>query len=150
VAPLPLMRETAAEISILVLSATDPANPYGAALPWPQRNDNRLPGRAAGAQVILINGELTAFLSRAEKSLLTFLPKEESLAAKYHAGIAKVLADLIRLGKRRALYLTEIDGEPPEKSALAQALLREGFVAYPGGWQFKIRNAEGNLTQSTQ
>ncbi len=122
-----------------MLAATDPANPYGAALPWPERSDHRLPGRSAGAQVILINGFLAAYLMRGEKSLLTFFNREDPAYLSYAEGVAKALADEVKTGKRRAIYLTEIDGEAPEKSLLAPALLREGFVAYPQGWQCKVR-----------
>jgi ATP-dependent Lhr-like helicase len=133
------LREEPEERTVRLLAATDPANPYGAALPWPERNDNRLPGRSAGAQVILINGHLAAYLMRGEKSLLTFFDRENPDCQAYAEGVARALADEVKSNKRRAVYLTEIDGEPPEKSLLAAALLREGFVAYPQGWQFKIR-----------
>jgi ATP-dependent Lhr-like helicase len=133
------VREEPEERTIRMLAATDPANPYGAALPWPERSDHRLPGRSAGAQVILINGFLAAYLMRGEKSLLTFFNREDPAYLSYAEGVAKALADEVKTGKRRAIYLTEIDGEAPEKSLLAPALLREGFVAYPQGWQFKVR-----------
>ncbi len=76
-----------------VLAAMDPANPYGAALPWPWPDDGRdgaRPQRAAGAQVILHDGNLLGYLGRTEKDLLTFLPewlhRLEPLGARAGAG----------------------------------------------------------------
>ena len=48
----------------VVLAAADPANPYGAALPWPARRREHRPGRKAGALVVLVDGELVWFLER--------------------------------------------------------------------------------------
>ena len=61
----------------LVLAATDPANPYGAALPWPDRPGGR-PSRAAGAYVVLVDGEPAAYLERGGRSLVTFPAAEPS------------------------------------------------------------------------
>lgn len=130
-------REPEDQPGIVVLAAADPANPYGATLPWPIREDNRIPGRAAGAMVILINGELAAYFGRSEKMLLTFLNVAEMDQQRYSEGVARALADLVRHGHRRAIFITQIDGLPPGESRLAPDLQREGFVAYSQGWQFK-------------
>ena len=53
-----------------MLAATDPAQPYGAALPWPESSGR--PARAAGAYVVLVDGECAAYLERGGRSLLTF------------------------------------------------------------------------------
>ena len=57
---------------VLVLAAADPANPYGAALPWPRRDDNdRRPfQRAAGAYVALVDGEPVLYLERGGKTAI--------------------------------------------------------------------------------
>jgi ATP-dependent Lhr-like helicase len=135
------LRALPEEPLVIVLSATDPANPYGATLPWPTRTDNFLPGRVAGARVILVNGELAAYLGKGQRSLYTFLSAENDQQILID-GIVRGLADLVESGKRRALYLTEIDGGAPGNSQLSAALLREGFISYSGGWQ-KI--ASGSL-----
>ena len=53
-----------------VLSAVDPANPYGAALPWPERG----PTRSAGGLVVLVDGLLSAHLTRGGRTLTVFDP----------------------------------------------------------------------------
>ena len=55
-----------------VLAATDPANAYGAALPWPALavDVSHRPGRKAGAVVVMVDGELVLYLERGGKSLL--------------------------------------------------------------------------------
>ena len=60
-----------AEPGAVVLAACDPANPYGAALPWPEREGHR-PGRKAGALVVLVGGELIFYVERGGKTLLSF------------------------------------------------------------------------------
>ena len=60
-----------------MLAATDPANPYGAALPWPTRQGEReghRPGRKAGALVVLVDGALAVYVERGGKTLLSFEP----------------------------------------------------------------------------
>jgi ATP-dependent Lhr-like helicase len=120
-------------LRLTILAATDPANPYGATLPWPARNDHFIAGRTAGARVILINGELAAYLGKGQHSLYTYFPS--SNANILIDGIARALAEIVESGKRRALYLTEIDGLPPANSPLSEALQKEGFIAYSGGYQ---------------
>ena len=77
----------------LVLAATDPANPYGAAIPWPEKEGRRLE-RAAGAQVILHEGRLLAFLGRTSKTLLTFLPSEEPERSRQVALLARQVVEV--------------------------------------------------------
>ncbi|MDR0483572.1 MAG: DEAD/DEAH box helicase [Cellulomonadaceae bacterium] len=60
-----------AEGHAVLLAATDPANPYGAALPWPGLSEHR-PGRKAGAVVVLVNGDLVLFMERGGKTVLSF------------------------------------------------------------------------------
>ncbi|MGI8784885.1 MAG: DEAD/DEAH box helicase [Acidobacteriota bacterium] len=129
------LRESADKPLTYVLAATDPANPYGAALSWPARADNRSVGRFAGALVILVDGSLAAYLGKGERTLLTFLREEDPAAEWVSRAIAEALADLVVSGRRRAVWITEIDGKPPGKSALAGALEQHGFRAGSQGWQ---------------
>jgi ATP-dependent Lhr-like helicase len=110
----------------IILAATDPANPYGAALPWPEREGAR-PGRAAGAQVILHNGHLAAWIGRTEKTLLTFLPEAEPERGECAEAITRALAELVEEGRRRAVLISKVDGAAPQDSALAEYLSRAGF-----------------------
>ncbi|HEU4580920.1 MAG TPA: helicase-related protein, partial [Polyangiaceae bacterium] len=131
------LREPRAEAPPVVLAATDPANPYGAALPWPD-NDVR-PQRAAGAQVVLWEGSLIAYLGRREKTLLTFLPAEEPERTRAARHIAAALAGLVDGALRRAIILATIDGRPARESALGETLRQAGFVAVGEG--FVLRGA---------
>src|SRR4029078_406505 len=78
----------------IVLAATDPANPYGAALSWPERSDDARPARTAGARVILRNGHLIGYLNRSGEQLLTFLPDDEPQRSKVQAAIIDAIAGL--------------------------------------------------------
>ncbi|MCA9755549.1 MAG: DEAD/DEAH box helicase [Candidatus Eisenbacteria bacterium] len=122
------LREAGAstEPSPYVLAATDPANPYGAALRWPETTGAR-PGRVAGAQVVLHEGRLLAYIGRTERSLLTFLPEVEPERSAAARVLAATLSGLPAKGRNRALTVTKIDGEDPAKSFLAQFLEEEGF-----------------------
>jgi ATP-dependent Lhr-like helicase len=131
------LREPRAEAPPVVLAATDPANPYGAALPWPE-TDVR-PQRAAGAQVVLWEGSLIAYLGRREKTLLSFLPAEEPERTRAARHIASALSGLVDGALRRAIVLATIDGQPARQSALGETLREAGFVAVGEG--FVLRGA---------
>lgn len=104
----------------LVLAATDPAQPYGAVLAWPPAESR--PTRSAGALVVLVNGEATAFVERGGRSLVTFP------AAADHPEWVEALADVVRSGRRRSMELTRLDGVPARESPLAEVLRGVGFV----------------------
>lgn len=115
----------------LVLAATDPANPFGAVLPWPEAANQGRPQRAAGASVVLADGALLGFLARGEQALLTF--------GKDEARLARALGELVDRGARKLLMLATIDGEPALASPLAPALRKERFAA---GAQGLLRKRE--------
>jgi ATP-dependent Lhr-like helicase len=105
----------------LVLAATDPAQAYGAALPWPESAGR--PARAAGALVVLVAGEPAAYLERGGHSLVTFP------AARHHHRWPEALVGLVKEGRARKLELTRIDGGPvSEAPAIAEQLRAAGFV----------------------
>jgi ATP-dependent Lhr-like helicase len=122
-----------AEARTLLLSAVDPASPYGGALPWPETASH--PGRTAGASVILRAGRLIGFLGRAERSLGTFSTEPDDLKA-----LARSLGELVDSGRRRALLLDQIDGAAPNAAPLAPHLIADGFVATSRGF---LRRALG-------
>lgn len=117
----------------LVVAATDPANPYGAALAWPDANGGR-PQRAAGAQVILQDGRLLGHLGRSERSLVTFLPEAPEARDRAARAVVRALAELAGEGRRRALLIARIDGILAEQSALAPYLREAGFTASSKGF----------------
>ncbi|MBV8516865.1 MAG: DEAD/DEAH box helicase [Acidobacteria bacterium] len=135
------MRDEPEEIERVFLAATDPANPYGAIVPWPESAvaSARTLSRSVGAHVILVNGLMAGYLSRGEKQLFLFLPEDEPSRGNVARAVAQTLASLVRDGSRRALLLGEINDEPAARSPLAPFLVEEGFVATAMGYQ--LRNA---------
>jgi ATP-dependent Lhr-like helicase len=126
------VREPPADSRVLVLAATDPANAYGAALPWPDRaGTDEPPGarpqRAAGAHVVLRDGAVIGFVGRAEKNLLTFLNRDEAARGHDADALAGALAALVDGVGRRTLLLERIDGEDAERSSFALRLAAVGF-----------------------
>ena len=125
------LREAPDEPATAVLAATDPANPYGSILPWPAREgdgaEGSRPQRAAGAHVVLVSGELAAWLGRGEQNLVTFLPREEPERSRRGRALAQALAQLVEDGRRRALLISKVDGEPVQSSNLGPLLAAAGF-----------------------
>jgi ATP-dependent Lhr-like helicase len=117
----------------VVVAATDPASPYGAALAWPETPGEARPQRAAGAHVVLRDGALVGYLGRSEKDLLTFLPAEEPERGHAAAALAGALAALVDEGRRRTLLVSRIDGEEAGRSPLAATLAGAGFTATSKG-----------------
>jgi ATP-dependent Lhr-like helicase len=133
------LREPNESAPAVVLAATDPANPYGAALPWPEGPDR--PQRAAGALVVLHDGAVLAYLARGEKSLSSFLPPRDPERARAAAVVADALRDLCDGVARRALVLASIDGNKARGHALGPALERVGFT--PVGDGYVLRHGRG-------
>ncbi|WP_199253773.1 ATP-dependent helicase [Mycolicibacterium mengxianglii] len=131
------------EMSAVALAATDPANPYGAALPWPARASDadsaHRPGRKAGALVVLVDGELVWFLERGGRSLLSFADSSETLNAA-----AAAVADLVSGGRVDGLLVERINGtavlDPSasaEHAAVSSALAGAGFSRTPRGLRLR-------------
>ena len=120
--------ERAAEGEVYVLAAADPANPYGAALPWPRRGegDRRPLQRAAGAYVVLVDGVAALYLERGGATLQT-LPISDDPAVAVTA--ARALRTLVEDGRIREMVLRKIDGEDIAVSPSRSVLIDAGFVA---------------------
>jgi ATP-dependent helicase Lhr and Lhr-like helicase len=132
------LRDTAAEPDdeevppAVVLAATDPANPYGAALPWPKTEAVRL-ARSAETHVVLVDGALAAYLGKGVKEIRTFLPKEEPACSRMARGMAFALAGWAEKTGRSAIGWARADDGPLAESPLAPFLTEAGFVrAGPG------------------
>jgi ATP-dependent Lhr-like helicase len=128
-------RESADEaLSTVVLAAADPAQPYGAALPWPRRNDEeRLPlQRVAGAYVVLVGGLPALYVERAARGLLT-LPAcdDPEVSAAALAALPSLLAPA---GPMRELRLERVDRLPVAESPLAEGLRGIGFRPTYRSW----------------
>ena len=103
----------------VVLAATDPAQPYGAALPWPPCGGR--PARAAGALVVLAGGEAVAFVERGGRSLWTFP------AAARHPRWPEALARRVTSGRTRSHEVRTVDGEPVRTTPWAEPLRAAGY-----------------------
>jgi ATP-dependent helicase Lhr and Lhr-like helicase len=117
----------------IVLAATDPANPYGAALPWPGGDGRSGATRSAGALVVLRAGELLGWLGRRERSVVTFLPDSGSERATLARALARGIAERVAKGQRRAVLIETLDGGPAARSPLARWFQEAGFAATARG-----------------
>ena len=110
----------------LVLAAADPAQPYGAALPWPKRAGARA-ARVAGAHVILLGGEPALYVERGGRSLVPLRePEEEWLRAALAALVAHVKG-----GGGKRLAVERFDGQPVADTEALSLLIDAGFVIGP-------------------
>ena len=110
----------------VVLAATDPAQPYGAVLKWPKR-ENRSPARQAGAYVVLSGSEPVLYVERGGKGLQVLADAgDERLPAAFEA-----LVEAVRRGRVRKLALERVDGDPVVGSPYEELLIELGFRAGP-------------------
>ena len=112
-----------------VLAATDPANPFGATLPWPKRDaeSNRRPARVAGAYVVTLDAEATLYVERGGKGLL---PLREVEADWLRAAL-EALAEAVRRGRVPRVGIERFDGEPVVGSETGSLLIELGFRQTP-------------------
>ena len=144
------LREPSAAVSdqveVAVLSATDPASPYGATLRFPvfagtnapaSARQARGPTRTVGATVILTDGAFAAWLARGDRQLVTSLPESEPERSKRARAIAHVLIERARSGvdAPKGMLIEEIDGLPPSAHPLAAYLTEAGFIGGALGFQ---------------
>jgi ATP-dependent helicase Lhr and Lhr-like helicase len=120
----------------VVLAAADPAQPYGAALPWPARPGetatSHRPGRKAGAVVVLSGGELVLYVERGGKTLLSWSDDQAVLEP-----CAAALAAAVRDGALGRITVEKADGETVHDSPLAAALESAGFRPTPRGLRLR-------------
>jgi ATP-dependent Lhr-like helicase len=134
------LRASSERARTLVIGAADPAQPYGAALPWPKRDE--LAGRAArvaGAYVVLVDDEPVLYVERGGRGLVTLTGAHPRAGAPHAAGrepdpqreALEALADAVRVGRVPKLALERIDGEAAIASPLVQVLVELGFHSGP-------------------
>lgn len=117
----------------VTLAATDPANPYGAALGWPKRDEvSHRPGRKAGGLVVIVDGSLILYLERGGRTVLCFTDDAEVLRAA-----ATDLAATARARRLDTLTVEKVNGEGVYGTELALALQESGFVATPRGYTLR-------------
>jgi ATP-dependent helicase Lhr and Lhr-like helicase len=110
-----------------ILGATDPANPYGAALPWPKPPSGRRPARAPGAHVLMRDGEPLLYVERGGRSILRLVTLDD---AELEAATG-ALAAAVSAGRLPKLGVEKLDGEPVIGSGHEEALLSAGFSRGP-------------------
>jgi ATP-dependent Lhr-like helicase len=137
---------------MVLLAATDPANPYGATLRWPTAEaasseaadtdgQPRSQTRSVGASVVLRNGEMVAYLRRGNPNLQVFLPAEEPERSQAARDLSRFLVETAQAdmaaheGDRGAgLLISQVNGQPVGAHFLAHFLLDAGFHAAPNGF----------------
>ncbi len=143
------MRDPPEESRVVILAATDPANPYGGIVKWPEQtaagasdasgDAGRGPTRSVGALVILVDGAAAAYLRRGERELLLFLPDAEPQRSQMGRAVARALVDLSRAREpgRRGLLVAEINGTGATTHPAARMFVEEGFVIGALGLQVR-------------
>ena len=140
-------------LTSILLAAADPANPFGAALPWPERSadddeateatslrSEHRPSRRAGALVVLVDGELALFVERGGKRILTYGDDPTTVQAAVQSLAASVTGTTSRgAPSLRGLTVESIDGTPALRSEhpVAQALRDAGFHTTPKGLRLR-------------
>ncbi|MCX3060499.1 ATP-dependent helicase [Streptomyces beihaiensis] len=148
----------------VLLAAADPANAYGAALPWPESatGAGHKPGRKAGSLVVLVDGELTLYMERGGKTLLAW-PATGRPAGRVSAtdlpdapahrsgdpttadvaddprlpAAAECLAEAARSGALGTITVERINGVAALTSPYAPLLEGAGFHATPRGLRLR-------------
>jgi len=115
------------EAEPLVLPAADPAQPYGAGLPWPKRAGARA-ARVAGAQVVLLGGQPALFVERGGKSLVPLRDPEDDWL---RVALKALVEHVKKGGSKKRLAVERFDGEPVGETEIMPLLLEAGFLAGP-------------------
>ena len=114
---------------LVVLAATDPANPYGGVLPWPDAGEVRL-ARDAGAYVLILDGELVGYLDKGRRRLTLLDTGPEQFGR-----ISRAMADVA--SRYRRLTLVTVNGQPAASSPIATLLSEWGFATAPRGLTYR-------------
>ena len=130
---------------VVMLAATDPANPYGALLRWPSPpEEGSSLTRSVGARVVLVDGALTAYLRRGNPNLQVLLPDEEPARSQTARSLAEFLVASVQPEDsaseshgRSGMLITSVNGNPVIEHSIARFLLDAGFQPAPLG--FNVR-----------
>jgi ATP-dependent Lhr-like helicase len=141
----------------VVLAAVDPANPYGALLPWP-----KLPGsgeseqsshgmaRTSGASVLMVEGDLVAYFRRGNPALKLWLPELQPELDDYARAAAQELARvaLLRQSSRSGVLISEINLEDARGHVFGRFLEEAGFT--PGALGYQMRQAQASADDDSE
>jgi ATP-dependent Lhr-like helicase len=135
---------------VLMLAATDPANPYGALLRWPAApEEGATMTRSVGARVVLVDGALTAYLRRGNPNIQVLLPEDEPARSQTARALAEFLVGYVQRADnpegrgRTSMLIASINGVPVAEHPLARFLLDGGFQPAPLG--FNVRRGLPSL-----
>jgi len=143
-------REPPDEPQAVVLAATDPANPYGTLLKWPDvtagagepatTDIGRGATRTVGSLAVLVDGLAAGYLRRGERDLLLALPDAEPGRSRIAQGVARALVRLAssRPDGRRGLFIATINGVQAPLHPAARWLVAEGFTPGADGLQYRV------------
>ncbi|MCB0882659.1 MAG: DEAD/DEAH box helicase [Thermoleophilia bacterium] len=113
----------AGDAATLVLGAADPAQAYGASLPWPAHGGSRTPSRVHGAYVVTRGGRPVLYVERGGRGIVTF---EGTGDLDLDAGLAALTA-WVTSHRARVLRPERVDGVPVTGSAWEERLESAGF-----------------------
>ncbi|HSX98465.1 MAG TPA: DEAD/DEAH box helicase, partial [Streptomyces sp.] len=137
----PHRTRTTASPRAVVLAAADPANAYGAALPWPEppTEAGHKPGRKAGSLVVLVDGELTVYMERGGKTLLAWPadPDARPMDDPRLRPAAEALAAAARAGSLGTVTVERVNGTSALTSPHGPLLEAAGFIATPRGLRIR-------------
>ncbi|MEO6922997.1 MAG: DEAD/DEAH box helicase, partial [Bryocella sp.] len=138
------------QAEVVMLAATDPANPYGALLRWPAApEEGSSLTRSVGARVVLVDGALTAYMRRGNPNIQVMLPEEEPMRSQTARALAEFLVEHVQRGEnpegrgRNSMLITQVNGGNVAEHPLARFLLDAGFQAAPLG--FNVRRSLPSL-----
>jgi ATP-dependent Lhr-like helicase len=135
---------------VVMLAATDVANPYGALLRWPAApEDGSSLTRSVGARVVMVDGALVAYMRRGNPNVQVMLPEEEPMRSQVARALAEFLVGYVQRGEnpegrgRSSMLIAQVNGVAVAEHPLARYLLEAGFQAAPMG--FNVRRGLANL-----
>jgi ATP-dependent Lhr-like helicase len=139
------------EAEVVMVAATDPANPYGSLLRWPAApEEGSSLTRSVGARVVLVNGALSAYLRRGNPAIQVMIPDEEPQCSQVSRALAEFFVAQVRRNEansRAGMLITTVNGVAVAQHPLARFLLDAGFFAAPMG--FNVRKGLPGLPGRT-
>ncbi len=143
------LRQAPEPAEVVRLAATDPANPYGALLPWTESGTSQVrAARAVGAHVVLVNGALAAWMGRGGRQAWVWLPESEPDRTRVARAVAQqfgALAQAAQAERHGGFVLSEVNAEPAIQHPLALFLTEVGFV--PSSLGFHLRRPRPSLDE---
>lgn len=115
-----------------MLASADPANPYGAALPWPEHEDPRRPARAAGSYTLISDGSAAAWLAPSESRMILFTTERGAVEAALGC-----IAGALRAGRLEPFVVSRINGLPAQEALYRDVFESSGFIGSSRGIVFR-------------